>query len=100
MKTKIKNNKTWFVCACQGIEKTQSHHIFRQGFRKRMHSLAMDKVSLFWEKQDGTIVETKIPVDAFVRFCDECHKLCHPENLNYHLNELVVNSLKNNKKVV
>ena len=98
MKT-IKDKSKNKYCVCLGIEKTQKHHIFRFGFRKRMHSLGIDKITLFWEKPDG-IVENNIPVDAYVRFCDECHKLCHPENIDYHLNQLVVNALKNGNNTV
>ena len=88
-------------CPCQIPEKTQKHHLLRKGLRKRLKKISVDKITVFWIK--GPIgnekeVSTKIPINTYVKFCDECHKLAHPENLNYHLNELVVKSLKEKEK--
>jgi len=85
--------KTKLLCVCGSTEKPQCHHLFRKGIRKKWKKYGIKKIKVYWSKKDKQI-ETMIPINAYVKLCPVCHKLSHPENLNYHLNQLVVQCLK------
>ena len=61
-----------------------------------MKQLGVYKIKIYFEKNDKEIC-LNLPIDIYVKFCEKCHKLNHSENLNYHLNELVVESLISKK---
>jgi len=87
-------------CLCQGALSIQKHHLFRTQVRNRWKSLAQRKVWVHWE--DGTGKEKKVflPIDIYVKICEQCHKINHPENLPYHLNEIYVNEMYGGNKMV
>ena len=81
-------------CVCQSHITPQKHHLFRKWLRWRWEQVSVNKIWLFWVNKEGREISTRIPIDSYVRICPTCHKLCHPENIEYHLNELVVQNME------
>ncbi len=82
------------VGKCQLSDKEEyieKHHIFRKSMRR---GIALKPIKVEWIKRNNTQGSAIIQMNATVDVCDEKHKLIHPENLNFHLNKLVVQSLK------
>ena len=89
--------QTKVKCVCLGIENTENHHLFRRGIRKKWIKLGISKIKIYWQREDGKEVSTSIPIKAYAKICDICHKLNHPENISYHLNEMVVHNTEKEK---
>jgi len=89
--------KTKILCICGSTDKPQKHHIFRKGLRKKWERMGLKNIMMCWSKSKyskAKISTIPIPIFAYVRICPRCHRLAHPENLGFHLNELVVNHIE------
>ena len=58
-----------------------------------LKKLSVTEIKVYYEGKGNNEVSVIIPIDSYTYFCEFCHKLNHPENINYHLNEVVVETL-------
>ncbi len=85
------------ICEISDVEGyVQKHHLFRKNIRR---GKANKEIELQYVKDTGDVVKVKIQMNVTINVSDDIHKLIHPENLNYHLNALVVKSLKKDVQV-
>lgn len=91
-KIQYKRYNRW--CMCQSPEKTTKHHVFKYPLRKIWAGLGMRSIKVFFISKTETEVWTGIPIDAYVRICDSCHRLNHPENLLYYKADEKVEHIK------
>lgn len=96
-KEKKVNKKEVGKCEISDVEGyVQEHHLFRVNIR---NNIKYKLINIKWITEEGNVVKSQIQMNTTVNVCDEKHKLIHPENLNFHLNEMIVKKIKKSANV-
>ena len=69
-------------CICQSALRVKRKYIFGLKIKKRWKQLLKNKIKLYWEDDEGKEQSMIIPIDSYVKICDDCANIIKPNNNN------------------